>query len=193
MDNIFELLMFLVVIGTSVFRFIKGRKAKKIREQLLATAPILNASIDPGRRSISGNIDAVPFKIKYEPAVEKSSERLDITLEKALPFTLDVTPRVGSFDPQESSENGEFLLEDRKFDELFCVTTNDPDACRQYLLDPLFNQGVGLVLTKGYTIRLTRRRAVITTPDSAWLADTEKAAASLKQTLQLAYSLIAEF
>ncbi|MDA8967846.1 hypothetical protein N9F76_00985 [bacterium] len=193
MDNIFELLMFLVVIGTSVFRFIKGRKVKKAREQLVALAPILNATIDPGRRSISGNIDEVPFKVKYEPPVENQPERIEVTLTKPLPFTLNVTQRQGAYDREEANNAGEFLLEDKKFDERFTVTTDDVDACREYLIDPLFTQGVEFMISQGYSIRFTRRRAVFSTPDSEWLSDTENAADSLKKTLQLGYSMIAEF
>jgi hypothetical protein len=193
MDNIFELLMFLVVIGTSVFRFIKGRKVKKAREQLATLAPILNASVDPGRQSISGNIDAVPFKVKYEPPVENQPERLNVTLTKPLPFTLNVTQRQGVYDREEANKAGEFLLEDKKFDERFTVTTDDVNACREYLIDPLFSQGVDFMISQGYSIRFTRRRAVFTTPYSAWLSDTETAAEELKKTLQLGYSMIAEF
>ena len=193
MDNIFELLMFLVVVGTSVFRFIKGRKTKQIQAKLLALAPILNTSVDPGGRSISGKIDDVPFKVKYEPAVENLPERVDLTFEKALPFSLQVEHRKGSFDSHAASEAGDTLLEDRKFDERYRLITDNPEACREYLLDPLFNQGVQLVLSEGYDLRFTKRRAVITMPDSAWLSDTETAAVSLKRILQLGYSLIAEF
>ena len=193
MDNIFELLMFLVVVGTSVFRFIKARKSKKVQAQLCALAPILNTSIDSGGRSISGKIDEVPFKVKYEPAVEKLPEKVNVTFEKALPFTLQIEPRQDPFDPRAASEAGETLLEDRKFDERFSVLTDNPEACREYLLDPLFNQGVQLVLAEGYSLRFTRRRAVITMHDAAWLSHTETAATSLKRLLQLGYSLIAEF
>ena len=138
MDNIFQWLMLLFVIVTSVLRYIKGHKVKKIREQLAAVAPMINASVDPGRRSISGKIDDVPFKIKYEPEVENSPSRLDVILDKKLPFTLEIARRISPFDHQESVQAGEFVLEDRKFDESFCVSTNNTDECREYLKDPLF-------------------------------------------------------
>ena len=193
MDNIFELLMFLVVVGTSVFRFIKGRKTKKIRLKLLALAPILNTSIDAGGSSISGKIDDVRFKVKYEPPLENSPERVDVSFEKALPFTLVIDHRTEAFDQEAASKAGETLLEDRKFDERYRVVTDNPEVCREFLLDPLFNQGVQLVLSEGYALRFSRRGALITIPDSEWLSDTETAATSLKKILQLGYSLIAEF
>ena len=106
MDNIFQWLMLLFVIVTSILRYIKGHKVKKIREQLAAVAPMINASVDPGRRSISGKIDDVPFKIKYEPEVENSMPRLDVILDKKLPFTLEVAKRTTPFDHQEALQAG---------------------------------------------------------------------------------------
>ena len=193
MDNIFQWLMLLFVIVTSILRFIKGHKVKKVREQLAALAPLINASVDPGRRSISGKVDDVPFKIKYEPEVENSTPRLDVILDKKLPFTLEVAKRTTPFDHQEALQAGEFILEDRKFDESFCVSTNNIDECREYLKDSLFQQGVELVIAQGYCIRFTRRRAVFATLDIEWLADTEQASASLTNILQLGHSLVAEF
>ncbi|MGI9458730.1 MAG: hypothetical protein ACR2NF_01915 [Pirellulales bacterium] len=193
MDNIFQWLMLLFVIITSVFRFIKGRKVKKTREQLAEVAPLINASVDPGRRSISGKIDDVPFKVKYEPELENTPARLDVILDKRLPFTLEVAARTTPFDHQQSLQSGEFLLEDSKFDENISVTTSNAEECREYLKDPLFQQGVEFVISQGYCIRFTRRRAVLATPDIAWLADPKQAASSLTNILQLGHSLIGEF
>ena len=193
MDNIFQWLIFLFVIVTSILRYFKANKVKKTREQLAAVAPLINASVDPGRRSISGKIDDVPFKIKYEPEVENSQARLDVILDKKLPFTLEVAKRLSPFDHQQAVQAGELLLEDPKFDENFCVSTNNPDECREYLKDPLFQQGVELVISQGYCIRFTGRRAVFATPDTEWLADSEQASASITNILQLGHSLIGEF
>lgn len=192
-DDLFQILMLLAVVGTSVFRFFKGRRINKIRAQLAAVGPLINASVDPNQRSISGTIEEIPFRVKYEPALEKSPARIDVVFSKNLPFTLEVAARETPFDSETANRSGEFLMDQRKFDEQFSIATNDPDACREYLMDPLFNQGVELVLSQGYCIRYTRRRAVFATPDIEWLADSQKAAASMEHLLMLAYSLIAEF
>ncbi len=191
--DIFQLLMLLFVIITSILRYFKGRGVKKTREQLAALAPLINASVDAGRRSISGKIDDVPFQVKYEPEVQHSTKRIDVILEKAVPFTVEVMPRTTPFDHQQAVQAGEFVLEDRKFDENFSVTTNNTERCREYLKDPLFHQGVELLLSQGYSLRFTGRRALFTTHDTDWLANPEQAAISLTQTLQLGHSLIAEF
>lgn len=193
MDNIFELLMFLVVIGTSVFRFLKGRKTNKTYQKLQATAPLLNASTDPGGRSISGKIDNVPFKIKYEPKVESSPERVEISLRLKIPFTLDIDVRSQPYDPAAVGANNEVLMADRNFDEQFCITTDNPDACRSFLLDPLFHQGIMLVMNEGFLISFTRRQAVMQIPGSDWLSEAEPAALKLKNATELCYSLVAEF
>ena len=193
MDDYFQWLMLLFVIITTIVRAVKGRKVKKVREQLAAVAPLINASVDAGRRSISGKVEGVPFKIKYEPEVENSPARLDLIFEKRLPFNLEVAERITPFDPQQSSQAGEFLLDDRKFDEKFSVTTDDPEACREYLRDPLFHQGIELVNSEGWRIRFTRRRAVFARWDSEWLTNTEQAAATFSRILQLGHSIIAEF
>lgn len=192
-DDLFQIVALLAVIGTSIFRFIKARKVKKVREQLAVVASRINASVDPGQRSISGKIEDIPFKVKYEPALEKTPARIDVVLNKALPFKLNIAARVAPFDPEKANRAGEFLLDQRKFDEQFSVSTNDPDACREYLMDPLFHQGVEFVVSQGYSIRYTHRRAVFASPQTEWLADTEKAAAKMEKLLMLAYSLIAEF
>ena len=111
MDDYFQWLMLLFVIITTIVRAVKGRKVKKVREQLAAVAPLINASVDAGRRSISGKVEGVPFKIKYEPEVENSPARLDLIFEKRLPFNLEVAERITPFDPQQSSQAGEFLLD----------------------------------------------------------------------------------
>lgn len=192
-NNIFELLMLLFVIITTILRFFKGRKVQKKRSQLVALAPLINASVDSGRQSISGKIDEVSFKVKYEPQAETASARIDVILDKKLPFSMEVNARTTQFDHQQAVENGEFILEDRKFDESLSVTTNDPEACRAYLMDPLFRQGVEFVTSHGYNIRFTRRRAVFAIPNTEWLADPDGAAASLTKILRLGHSLIGEF
>ena len=116
-NNIFELLMLLFVIITTILRFFKGRKVQKKRSQLVALAPLINASVDSGRQSISGKIDEVSFKVKYEPQAETSSARIDVILNKKLPFSMEVNSRTTQFDHQQAVENGEFILEERKFDE----------------------------------------------------------------------------
>ena len=89
-DDLFQIVALLAVIGTSIFRFIKARKVKKVREQLAVVASRINASVDPGQRSISGKIEDIPFKVKYEPALEKTPARIDVVLNKALPFKLNI-------------------------------------------------------------------------------------------------------
>lgn len=189
MDDIFQWLMLLFVIITSVFRGIKGVQAKKTREQLAAIAPLINAKVDSGKLSISGMIEEIPFKV--ELATTESG--LYVILKKHLPFKLDIAERPIPLDPEQASRDGDFLLGDRKFDEQFSVLTNAPDSCCVYLNDPLFQQGVEFVISQGYDIRFTARHAIFSTPSSTWLADPESAAKALTNILQLGHSLIAEF
>ena len=124
MDNIFELLMFLVVIEPLSFDSWDAKPTKPIKAK---PCILLNASTDPGGRSISGKIDNVPFKIKYELS-ESSPERVEISLRLKIPFTLFIDVRSEPYDPAAAGVNNEVLMADRNFDEQFCITTDNPDV-----------------------------------------------------------------
>lgn len=192
MDSIFEVIMFLVVVGSYVFRFIKGRAEKKRKGTLASLAASLDGMVESNGEVISGAIEDVPFEIRYMPTDDESVEGVGLQFVAELPFAMDIAARAEPLNGRSSQQSEEFLTGDSAFDKQYSVTTDNEKACRQYLLDPLFRAGVQLVMKQGYTLRFRHEYAVLHIPGSAWLSDSEQALNTLKQMLQVGHSLIAE-
>jgi len=193
MDNIFEVIMFLVVVGSYAFRFIKGRKDRVAKSTLASFGSVIGATVDRGGEGISGFIDDIPFSARYRPDDETGSARVELRYEKELPFIMEIAPKGASdLGLQEPDEGGSFSLGDATLDQAIQVTTEDEKACREFLRDPIFRGGVELLIREGCSVRFRRKHAVVSMPGTDWMQEAN-AAKKLQQMLQVGHCLIGEF
>ncbi len=159
------LLPLIVFVGIFLFRYLtQFAKARKLKE----IAPYLNGEavirpFFPPR--IRGTYMGMPFELVFLPAGRGTPARLQLRMEFAFPFVMEIRRR-GTLQGLEQLflRGKEIETGDEAFDaSLVTRVDKDPDKARVYLDNPANREGILEVFREGFdTIRFTPQQLLLT-------------------------------